>query len=95
MAICPHCKKAITKLLFDTSTTETAYGHEWGECALDGRSDEEPDDSETTDYDNFETGDTTYQCPLCEHDIDDLKVLKDLGQNKLGDFPKTKRPRKY
>lgn len=87
MAMCPHCKKVITTLKYAANFSETNYGRTWGTADLDGDNCE-TDDSESRDADNYEESDYEYFCPLCEHTIDDLSVLKDTGLNKLGAFPK-------
>lgn len=91
--ICPHCRTRITHLYYEASYTETVYGTESGsvDFSLDNY---EASDSESSDYGNYERGDiSAYRCPECEEEIDPEK-FKNSNENDLGNFPKTRRPRK-
>ena len=69
---CPYCDETIEELKFESSVTQRGY--EWGTCDLDGDN-MSWDDSE---FNDSETNETNYKCPLCDIDISlsQLKILE-------------------
>lgn len=80
--ICPHCKKEIDFLEFESSVT--SYGVDHGSCDLNG---DDMDYQGETDYGDSETDSTRYLCPLCNEEIVDLEEIIDASKYNVKSKP--------